>query len=81
MCEGTGQTPAYIHCASGEIDTGTGCTTQVPPSCPANYTFDAGSDQCYRIITQPYEPNCGVGEIEFGGECIEEVAVNCSVFV
>ena len=80
MCEGTGQTPAYIHCASGEIDTGTGCTTQVPPSCPANYTFDAGSDQCYRIITQPYEPNCGVGEIEFGGECIEEVAVNCSVY-
>jgi hypothetical protein len=80
LCEGTGTTAAYIHCDTNEFDTGTGCTTRTTPTCSVGFVFEAANDRCYRVDTQPHEPNCGPGEIDFGGECIEEVPVDCSYY-
>ena len=80
ICKKYETEPASFYCDPNERDDGDGCVPVEEPVCNPGWTFEPENDRCYRQDNQPYEPNCDAGEVDFAGECLEEVAVDCSVY-
>ena len=79
-CKKVETEPANFYCDGGERDDGDGCTPITTPTCAEGFIFEPENDRCFKQVNQPHEPNCGVGEVDYNGECIEEDAVDCSFY-